>query len=108
MMSAQVKGIVANKGYVYGAVRIIKSQEDFSKIHFGDIIIVEELTLELLPALKDCVALVSDKGDLGSYTAKMGKEKDVPCIVATGNATSAFKDDDTVFVDAEAGVVRSE
>ena len=102
----EIKGIIANKGYVSGPARIVLSEKDFSKIQFGDIIIMKAMVHEFLPALKDCVALISDEDDENSYAGEISREYRIPCIVGTENAASVFKDDDMLIVDAEIGVVR--
>ena len=106
--SKEVRGIVANKGYVYGAVRIILSEEDIKKVQYGDVIIMDDLKQNMIDVIKDCVALITDKGDINSYSAKVCKERGLPCIIGTLRATKVFNDDELVFVDAENGIVRKD
>lgn len=113
--SALVTGTVANKGKVIGRVIIIPPNytSDISILHraiatmkFGDILVAESTTPELMPACKKAAAIVTNQGGMLSHAAIVSRELHIPCIVGTGDATRRLKNNDRVEVDANRGLVR--
>jgi len=103
---AILKGFSANRGYAKGIVRIVKSIRDIGKIHIGDILVSPMTTPNFVPALKKCVAIITDEGGITSHAAIVSRELNKPCIIGTKIATKVLKDGDEVEVDANKGIVR--
>ena len=72
----------------------------------GDILIAETTSPEVMPACSKAAAIVTNQGGLMSHAAIVSRELNIPCIVATENATSIFRTGDQVEVDANKGVVK--
>ena len=60
---------------------------------------------QMVPYLKNAVAIVTDEGGLMCHAAIISRELGKPCIVGTGNASRVFEDGDLVEVNANEGVV---
>ncbi len=104
-ITAELSGMPAFKGKVRGRVHIINSQ---NQKHFqqNDILVCEMTTPDLLPLMQKAGAIITDKGGILSHAAIVSRELKIPCITATGKATSVLKDGEMVEVDAEKGVVK--
>jgi phosphohistidine swiveling domain-containing protein len=55
--------------------------------------------------LKQFSGFVTDHGGMGCHAAIIAREKGVPCIAGTGNATKRIKTGDTITLDVEKGAV---
>lgn len=110
----EIKGIIAHKGKVTGKAIVIRADyhnfdELIKKVDImdvGDVLVAETTSPELIQACQKASAIVTDQGGLLSHAAIVSRELNIPCIVATHNATKLIKDGDMVEVDAERGIVR--
>ncbi len=103
---SEFKGNVACKGIVKGIARIIKTNEDFSRVMDGDILVASMTTPNMVPIMKKASAFVTDEGGVTCHAAIISREMNKPCIIGTKIATKALKDGDMVEVDANTGVVK--
>ena len=102
-----LSGVCAFRGRVRGKVRSVKLVEiGKSKFSAGDILVCEETSPDYLPLMKRAGAIVTDRGGLLSHAAIIARELKIPCIVGTVNATKILKDDETIVIDADAGVIK--
>jgi phosphoenolpyruvate synthase/pyruvate phosphate dikinase len=101
-----LRGMVACGGKAIGRAKIVKNVNDVSKVNHGDIIVSPMTSPELMPAIRRCVAIVTNFGGITCHAAIISREFNVPCIVGTNDATELIKDEDLVEVDANEGVVR--
>lgn len=101
-----LKGSTACRGHAIGAVKIINSVEDLSRMNEGDILVSMATTPSIVSAMKKAAAIVTDEGGITCHAAIVSREMNIPCIVGTEHATRVFKDGDVVEVDAEKGIVR--
>ena len=102
----KLKGTVACMGKVKGTVRIVLELSDMKKVQKGDILVSNETTPDLLPAMERAAAFVTDEGGLSCHAAIVSREMKKPCIVGTKIATKFLKDGDLIEVDANKGVVK--
>jgi phosphoenolpyruvate synthase/pyruvate phosphate dikinase len=102
----EVRGRVACGGKAAGRAKIIRTIKDIYKVNHGDIIVSPMTSPELVPAIRRCVAIVTDFGGITCHAAIVSREFNIPCIVGTENATKLIKDKDLVEVDADSGIVR--
>ena len=56
--------------------------------------------------MKKAKAIVTDEGGITSHAAIISRELKIPCVIGTKIATDVFKDNDSLEVDADNGVVR--
>lgn len=100
-----LKGQCASGCIVSGAVKILADIKDFEKIDYGDIIVVKNLTPDLIKAVKKSGAVIADGGSLLCHAAIVSKDLNIPCLVGTKKATSVLKEGDIVEVNANNGCV---
>jgi len=110
------RGKTAHKGagtVVRGKVAIIKRdygeganmRKQMEAMGQGDILVAETTDPECMPALRKAAAIVTDVGGLLSHAAIVARELNVPCVIATGNASKILKTGDLVEVDTNKGIV---
>ena len=102
----ELKGTPAFVGRIKGKVKIVSRLSDMTKVLKGDILVANETTPDLLPAMKRAGAFVTDEGGLGCHAAIIARELKKPCVVGTKIATKVLKDKDLVEVDAEKGIIK--
>ena len=98
-------GLVAFPGIVEGKVKIIYSEDDFSKVEKGDIIVSPMTTPTFISLMKDVSGIVTDEGGTVCHAALIARELKKTCIVGTKNATSLLKDGMTIRVDGTTGKI---
>jgi phosphohistidine swiveling domain-containing protein len=101
-----VEGNVAFPGMYEGTARVLQHIDDMKKVEPGDVLIISMTDPNYIPAMEKAGAFVTDMGGILCHAAIVAREMKKPCIIATKNATSVFKDGDKVIVDAEKGEVR--
>jgi phosphoenolpyruvate synthase/pyruvate phosphate dikinase len=112
-----VKGKTANnngKGKISGTVRLLKNmvhdlnttQKYIDSVKNGDIIVSEATEPDLLPAIRKCAAVITNRGGLLSHAAITAREIGICCIVGAKGATTLLKDDDVIEIDQDSGIIR--
>lgn len=102
----ELKGMIAYKGRIKGAVKIVLVASDVKKINEGDILVSSATNPDLILAMKRAAAFITDTGGIISHAAIVSRELKKPCIVGTKIATHVLKDGDIVEVDADNGIVK--
>ena len=103
---AELRGRVACGGKAVGRAKLISRPEEMYKVNHGDVIVTQMTAPSITPAIRRCVAIVTDEGGITSHAAVISREFNIPCIIATKNATDVIKDKDLVEVDGDMGIVR--
>jgi len=101
-----IQGTIACRGKIVGRVKIIHKISELGKIEKGDILVTKMTTPDFVVAMSRCGGIVTDEGGVTCHAAIVSREMNVPCLIATGHATSTLKDNDIVELDAHSGVVR--
>lgn len=101
-----IKGVVGSKGITKGPVVIVRHSVALAKVKPGDIMVAVTTHPEYVPAMKKCLAIVTDEGGITSHAAIVAREMKKPCIVGTKNGTQVLRDGDLVEVDANSGIVK--
>lgn len=99
-----LSGISASPGEAFGTVQVVEDASDTDEFH-GGVLVAEMTSPEMVPALGEADAVVTDEGGLGCHAAIVAREFGVPAVVGTGDATSVLSSGDRVVVDGEAGAV---
>jgi phosphohistidine swiveling domain-containing protein len=99
------RGRVASRGYGWGRIRVVLTRSDLGKVADGDVVVVSNITPDLMPILHQGVSIVAEEGGVTSHAAVVSREFGLPCVVGIVNATSLFRDGDFAEVDAEGGTV---
>ncbi|MDD5071706.1 MAG: PEP-utilizing enzyme [Patescibacteria group bacterium] len=105
-MVNKLSGEVASPGKAKGEVAIINAPEDMKKMMAGNILVSFSTNPNLMPAIRQAAAIVTDEGGLTCHAAIVSRELGIPCVVGTKIATQVLEDGDRVRVDANAGIVR--
>lgn len=103
--AGHIKGVAASPGNYTGVVRVVHSEDDFSKLRAGDVMVCPITTSTWSVLFSSIGALVTDFGGILSHPAIIAREFRLPAVVATGNATAHLRDGQHVTVDGTAGVV---
>ena len=101
----QITGIIAQRGIARGPVKIHLSVVKHSYIPKGSVLVCGMTNPQIVPMLKNAVAIITDEGGLTCHAAIISRELGIPCIVGAKIATKVLKDGDLVEVDAERGIV---
>jgi len=110
--SKEIKGIIANKGFAKGKVRILNVSdlkqfiEDSKSFNNGEILVTTMTSPIMVSMMSKASAIITDEGGICSHAAITSREFSIPCIVGTKIATKVLKDGDLIEVDAEKGIVR--
>lgn len=107
----EIKGSIANKGCVRGRVRVISfSAKDYNEemeaFAQGEILVTGMTRPQIVHLCRKAAAIVTDEGGITSHAAVISRELNVPCVIATHNATNVLKTGDMVEVDADHGIIR--
>jgi pyruvate,water dikinase len=102
---AVLVGEPASPGRASGAVRIVRSPEDFPDFRDGEVLVARLTAPAWTPLFDRAAAVVTDGGTLAAHASLVAREYDVPAVVATGSATLRLRDGQVVTVDGGAGTV---
>ncbi|NYZ75107.1 hypothetical protein H0O03_02490 [Candidatus Micrarchaeota archaeon] len=102
----ELKGICASPGQGRGAVCIVNSPSDLTKMQESNVLVSHATDPSLVTGMKKASAIVTDMGGIACHAAIVSRELGIPCLVGTRTATKSFKDGDLVHVDATHGVIR--
>ncbi len=101
------RGLGASPGIAAGAVRVLKSAEDSGQLKRGEVLVTHMTSPDWVPLMRSASAVVTETGGMTSHAAIVSRELGIPCVVGTGNATSALVDGMYVTVDGQRGTVVS-
>ena len=99
------KGLPASPGLVAGKANVILDVKDINKFQKGEILVTEMTAPDWVPAMKKSKAIVTNSGGMTCHAAIVSRELQIPCIVATKNATDVIKNGQDITVDAVNGIV---
>ncbi|MBI2445294.1 hypothetical protein HYV43_02800 [Candidatus Micrarchaeota archaeon] len=98
-------GDCACPGFAKGTVRRIERPADMPKMHKGDVLVAHATNPDIVPAMKQASAIVTDMGGITCHAAIVSRELKIPCVIGTKVATSVLQDGQAVEVDATHGRV---
>lgn len=101
----EIKGTIAQRGFVQGKARIILNQSQFKEFKEGDVLITSMTRPEFVPLMKKAKAIITDEGGLTCHATIISRELKKPCIVGTKNASRLIKNDDLIQIDANNGTI---
>ncbi|HET6502550.1 MAG TPA: phosphoenolpyruvate synthase [Amycolatopsis sp.] len=101
-----VRGLAASPGQASGAVRVLTTPEQRTRLREGEILVAPMTNPDWVPAIRRAAALVTDGGGMTCHAAIVARELGVPGVVGTENATSVLRDGQVVTVDGAVGEVR--
>jgi pyruvate,water dikinase len=95
-----VTGRTAVAGEVTGTARIILTHEDSHLVQQGDILITPMTDPDMVPAMQQAAAVVTDRGGMLCHAAIICREMGKPCIVGTNTASTAIANASKILVSA--------
>lgn len=102
---AILKGNVACSGKAIGPVKVLMNPNEIYKVNHGDVLVTSMTSPDFMPAMRKCVAIITNEGGLTCHAAVIARELNIPCIIGTKVATKVLKDGDLVEVDGDRGIV---
>ncbi|MFT4304201.1 MAG: PEP-utilizing enzyme [Candidatus Woesearchaeota archaeon] len=114
-----LKGKCVYHGKVYGRaliapmlttkkdiISLIKKKEKLFKKNEYYILIAHSTSPELITLIDRAKAIVTDQGGMLSHAAVIARERRLPCMVGTNNATKIFEDNELIELDAKKEIVK--
>jgi len=99
-------GNVAYQGRTKGFIKIINTPSEINKMKRGNILVSASTNPNLMSAIRQAAAIITDEGGLTCHAAIVARELRIPCVVGTKFATKILKDGEFVEVDAIKGVIK--
>ena len=84
-----LSGLAASAGRASGRVRILTSPNQQREFLDGEVLVAEMTSPDWVPAMRRATALITDGGGVTCHAAIVSRELQLPCVVGTGNATTA-------------------
>lgn len=102
----ELRGNTACPGVIEGIVRVIMRTEQVREFQQGEVLVANMTHPDYMPAILKAAALVTDEGGIVCHAAVISRERNIPCIIATGDATKVLQTGDRVLVDANTGTIK--
>jgi len=102
----EINGMCACPGRAKGHVKIINKPDEIHKMTKGDVLVSIATTPDIVTAMKQASAIITDMGGMTCHAAIVSRELNIPCVVGTKNATKTLKDGMLVDIDATHGLVK--
>jgi pyruvate, water dikinase len=100
-----LRGFGASPGTASGTARILHGSAEMDKLKTGEILVTSMTTPDMVPAMSQAAAIVTDEGGMTCHAAIVSRELGVPCVVGTREATKLVADGAEITVDGKAGTV---
>ncbi|MFT8320394.1 MAG: pyruvate kinase [Bacillus sp. (in: firmicutes)] len=114
IMKIHVVGDVLAKGQgigrktAFGKVVVANTAaEALEKVTPGSILVTTGTDRDMVPALEQCSALITEEGGLTSHAAVVGLNIGIPVIVGVENATTVLTEGQDITVDSRIGTIYS-
>ncbi|MCJ7839746.1 pyruvate kinase [Lederbergia sp. NSJ-179] len=112
LMKVHVLGDVLAKGQgigrktAFGKTFIARNADEaMEKVEQGSVMVAIGTDRDMVPALEQCSALITEEGGLTCHAAVVGLNLGIPVIVGVENATKLLNDGQEITVDATRGVI---
>jgi len=99
-----VNGCGTNSGVASGYAKIVLDITDLDNIGAEDILVVDQSTLLIIPALKIANGIIVSRGGINSRLAIISRELGIPCIIGAEKATEKLVDKEKVILDSNKGI----
>ena len=100
-----LRGFGASPGVATGIARILRGASEMEKLKPGEVLVTTMTTPDMVPAMSQAAAIVTDEGGMTCHAAIVSRELGVPCVVGTREATTTISEGLEVTVDGKAGMV---
>lgn len=103
-----LKGMPASRGVITAPVRVLRSIEEISQVHAGEIIVVPRTDPGWTPVFCKIGGLITETGGILSHGAVVSREYGIPAVTNIPGACGLFKTGQIVTIDGTNGVVTIE
>ncbi|MGI0071487.1 MAG: phosphoenolpyruvate synthase [Thermoplasmata archaeon] len=100
-----LRGFGASPGIATGIARVLHGPAEMEKLKTGEVLVTSMTTPDMVPAMSQAAAIVTDEGGMTCHAAIVSRELGVPCVVGTREATKLLSDGMEVTVDGKTGSV---
>jgi pyruvate,water dikinase len=104
--AGELAGTAAAPGVATGRARVVPDMSGFPDVEPGDILVARDAGPAWTPVFALLGGLVLDHGWTIQHAAIMCREVGIPCVLATGTATTTIADGAELTVDGDQGLVR--
>ncbi|HIH28489.1 MAG TPA: phosphoenolpyruvate synthase, partial [Thermoplasmata archaeon] len=101
-----VEGEAVGSKIGQGEVNVIEEAKDISQFKKGQVLVTDMTDPDWEPIMKIAGAIVTNRGGRTCHAAIISRELGIPCVIGTGNGTSAVKKGAQVTIDCSEGVGR--
>jgi len=103
--SNTIKGFGASPGRITAPACVIHGPEEFDQMQPHDVLVAKITTPAWTPLFAMAAGIVTDVGGPLSDSSIVAREYGVPAVLGTGVATQRIRNDQSITVDGDAGVV---
>ena len=100
-----LRGFGASPGLATGTARILRGAAEMDKLAAGEVLVTSMTTPDMVPAMSQASAIVTDEGGMTCHAAIVSRELGVPCVVGTREATRLIAEGELITVDGKTGSV---
>jgi pyruvate,water dikinase len=100
-----VRGFGASPGIAGGTARLLRTSAEMDKLKAGEVLVTTMTTPDMVPAMAQAAAIVTDEGGMTCHAAIVSRELGVPCVVGTRTATKTIVEGESVSVNGKTGSV---
>jgi len=86
-----------------GPVHVVREVAGLGAVQDGQVLVAHNTDPDWEPAMRRVAAIVTDEGGRTAHAAIVSREFGIPCIVGTGNATTALTTDQEVTISCAEG-----
>ena len=104
--NSDLGGMAISAGYAEGPVRLLRTQEDYSRVESGDILVMHVLDPGIAPLMGLARGLIVEMGGMLSHGAIIAREYGIPALANVRRAMALLQEGERVILDAERGEVR--
>ncbi|MCI4368652.1 MAG: phosphoenolpyruvate synthase [Thermoplasmata archaeon] len=100
-----VRGFGASPGIAGGRARLLLKAAEMDRLKAGEVLVTTMTTPDMVPAMAQAAAIVTDEGGMTCHAAIVSRELGVPCVVGTRTATRMISEGAEITVDGKTGSV---
>jgi len=104
--NGDLSGICASPGQAEGLVRIILDPiKEATNFKDNDILVCTMTTIDYVPLIKKCSAIITEQGNILSHAAIVCREMNKPCIVGVKNVLNKLKNNEKIRINSTEGII---
>ncbi len=95
----EIVGQSACRGYVIGRAYVVSDKHPLEQFRDGMILVTPFARPDIVFYASAALAYVTDHGGVTCHAANIARERNIPCLVGTGDATSLIPHNQKIIVD---------